>query len=175
MGTRGPKPGKTGKAARKKPVIYTGEFSQPPAKMTKEAKERWKQIVRDFPPNYHQQKHFSLLEIFCESFATWSKARTQLAGENLTIENKKTGIVKTNPLIAIINGEVAKMNQLATKLSLTVPLDRPDSDTSFQPTISQDEKERIAYKRLRERESTLQGAELSLFVKLKEIFECEKV
>ena len=168
MGKRGPKPGKTGQRPRKQ-ANYTGEYSLPPDRMTTDAQDHWIKIVADFPPGYHQPKHQPLLEIFCESFTTWCQARTQLDGEGLTIKNEKTNICKINPLIGVINAEVTKMNQLATKLSLVVPLDRPDSDISFDfPAVTQQTSERIAFDKLKSREAELKGVELSLFKKLRE-------
>lgn len=137
--------------------------------MTRAAKAHWRTLVHDFPPGYHQPKHFPLLEIFCESFATWCKARTQLAGESLTVENERTGVCKKNPLLSIIDCEVAKMNQLSAKLSLVVPVSRLGGDTSFSPVKKPpptDTELQIAYGKLKKRESTLEGAELSLFGKL---------
>ena len=86
--------------------------------------------------------------------------------------NEKTGICKTNPLIGIINAEVSKMNQLAPKLSLVVPLDRPDSDISFDfPAVTQKNAEQIAFDKLKNREAELTGVELSLFEKLRKKYE----
>ena len=172
MAKRGPKPGFTGKKPRKRPN-YTGNYSLPPDRMTVAAQDHWIKIVADFPPGYHQPKHQPLLEIFCESFATWCKARTQLAGEGLTIMNEMTGICKINPLVGIINAEVTKMNQLSTKLSLVVPLDRPDSDISFDSPAVTQTSEQIAFNKLKSREAELTGVELSLFEKLRKKYEAE--
>jgi len=168
VGRRGPGSRKISLRAKKE-KSYPGEYSKPPRRMTRPAKAHWRSIVGDFPPGYHQQKHFPLLEIFCESFAMWCKARTQLAGESLTVENERTGACKKNPLLNIIDCEVQKMNQLSAKLSLVVPVTRLGGDTSFSPTKKPpptDTQLKTAYSKLKAREGTLEGAELTLFGKL---------
>ena len=168
MGRRGPNAQKTSASLTKKPH-YSGERSPPPRGMTPAGKRIWVEIVADFPPKYHQQKNFRLLELYCETVANWCKARTQLAKEGLTITNENTGVVKKNPLLNIIDSEAAKMIQLASKLGLTVPPDRPDGNISFAaPEVTQEKQERIAYGKLKDREAGLEGVELSLFNKLRE-------
>jgi len=169
---RGPKPGKTGAQRKKQPIKYSGDYSLPPRGMTAPAKRIWTAIVADFPPGYHQPKHWPLLEIFCESFANWSKGRSELAKQGLVVVNEKSGAIKPHPLIGIINAEVQKMNQLAPKLSLVVPSDRPDSDVSFKTeTKAPAAPELAAFEKLKSREAQLRGAELTLFKKLKEKYD----
>jgi len=125
-------------------------------------------IVKDFPPGFHQPKHYPLLEIFCESFVVIMKARQELSNQELTIVNEKTGITKINPLLTIINAEVQKINLLASKLGFVISPDRPDADISFD--VPKPSKEKLVFDKLKARKGALNGVELTLFKKLEEKF-----
>ena len=167
MGKRGPAPGKS-KPKNQTVGNYTAVYSKPPIRMTTAAKKFWRKIVKDFPPGYHQPKHFPLLEIFCESFVLIMKARAELSSQELTIVNEKTGITKINPLLTIINAEVQKINILASKLGFVISPDRPDADISFD--VPKPTKERKVFDKLKARKGDLNGVELTLFKKLGEKF-----
>lgn len=167
MGKRGPAPGKS-KPKNQTKNNYTSGYSKPPVRMTPAAKKFWRKIVKDFPPGYHQPKHYPMLEIFCESFVIFLKARVQLSSEELTILNEKTGITKINPLLTIINAEVQKINILSSKLGFVISPDRPDADISFD--VPKPTKERTVFDKLKAMKGDLKGTELSLFKKLEEKF-----
>ena len=168
MGKRGPKPGKS-KPKNKTTGNYTAEYSRPPTRMTLEAKKFWRKIIKDFPPGFHQPKHYPMLELFCESFVLIMKARAELSNQELTIENKKTGVTKINPLLTIINGETQKINLLASKLGFVISPDRPDADVSFDIKKPKQNKEKIVFDKLKNKKD-LSEVEKNLLKKLEEKF-----
>ncbi len=158
-----------------KETAYSGERTEPPARMSRAAKQQWRKITNDFPPKFHQSKHLPLLEDFCESLALSIRARKQLLKEDVTITNKVTGMTRKNPLIDIIQSEVKIRGQLAVKLSLVIPTSRTGGDTAHTPgplETPSEEKLRYIYGEL-EKKSVLSAKEQNLFNKLKKEYGSE--
>lgn len=116
MGLRGPNARPKGqKTIEKQPR------PSPPRGLAPKSRTVWWRVVLDCPPGHFPPRTHDLLRAFCETCASYKENVAELKKGPTIIVNEKSGASKVNPLYAVIDAQVNRMAQLATKLGLTDP------------------------------------------------------
>ena len=116
MGKRGPKPQQALAAVPevgKRPVERVKPFSG----MNPVAKEMWKMVVNDYPPDHFKAGDLPLLRRYCEAYARAVEAEQRVAMDGMDVPTA-TGSTKAHPLIAVGVAADGTMKALAVALRL---------------------------------------------------------
>ena len=99
-------------------TLFTPKIT-PPRFMSKEGKKIWAKLVETIPNENLCESDFPILEVYCETLASFRIAKKHVQAEGEVIVAESTGNTVVNPWSTVMNNAAGKVTALATKLRLS--------------------------------------------------------